>query len=454
MSEALARLREATKKTEYEGKLYLVGGIVRDKILEVSDDEDIDIVWEGNALDLARFLFDAGIADHPPVVYPRFGTAMISVDGQQVELVSARKESYASDSRKPFVEFATLNEDVLRRDFTINTLMENLHTGEILDLTGRGCQDINDGIIRTPTDPKATFTDDPLRMLRAIRFAARFDFKIEDETYKAIFEDATRLPIISGERIRDEFSKMLMTKGRSRALEMLRETGLLTQFAPELETTFGVTQNIYHIYDVWTHTLKTLEAISEDSDLTMRLATLFHDIGKPATRSVDVHGNVHFYTHQDVGSEIAYRVLSRLRYPNDVINRVAKIVRMHLRVGEYDSEWTDAAVRRLIREAGPDLPTLIELTKADRSAANTAFPSADLDELQRRIDEVNTKVDAVAICSPLSGLEIMQLVNIAPGPLVGEIKEFLTNEIIEGRLAQGDHETARQIVTDKWKNAG
>jgi poly(A) polymerase len=450
MSNILEKLREVTRGTKYEGKLYLVGGIVRDKVLGLPDDEDIDIVLEGEATSLAQFIFDSGIADHKPVVYPRFGTAMVSIDGQQVELVSARAESYTPESRKPDVVPATLSDDVLRRDFTINTLLENLHTGEVLDLTGRGMKDIRLGLIRTPTDPLVTFEDDPLRMLRAIRFASRFGFKIDEMTYRSLREKAHRLSIISKERIRDEFSKMLMTHRRADAIEMLRSSGLLSEFAPELETMYGVTQNIYHLYDVWTHTLKALEALPEDSDITLRLAALFHDIGKPATRSVDDEGNVHFYTHQNVGASITYQVLTRLRYPNDVIDRVVKIVAMHLRVGEYDSEWSDAAIRRLIRDAGTDLDALITLTKADKSAANLAMPSADLDELQRRIDEVNTQVDIASIQSPLNGNELMEMLQIPPGPLLREIKDFLVNEIIEGRLVPDDKDQARELIMKRW----
>lgn len=451
MSIVLDKLREATKGTEYEGRLFLVGGIVRDRVLGLPDDEDVDIVLEDDATKLAHFISKKGLADHAPVVYPRFGTAMVSVLGRQVELVSARSESYSPESRKPDVVLATLDQDVLRRDFTINTLLQNLHTGEILDLTGRAMRDIREGIIRTPTDPDITFEDDPLRMLRAVRFAARFGFEIEHDTYEAIGRKAARLQIISAERIRDEFSKMLMTSARSQAIEILRTTGLLAEFAPELLTMHGVTQNIYHIYDVWTHTMKALEAIPEDSDLTLRLAALFHDVGKPRTRSVDEHGNVHFYTHQVIGSDISRRVLSRLRYPNEMISRVAKIISMHLRVGEYDSEWTDTAVRRLVRDAGSDLETLIALTNADKSAANTAIASVDIDELRERIAHATAKIDVASIRSPLDGNEIMRILGIDGGPVLGEIKEFLANEVIEGRLAQDDKETAADLVREgEW----
>lgn len=443
-------LKEATRNSVYEYRLYLVGGIVRDEILGSPGEEDIDIVLEGDATKLARYLFNIGITDFKPVVFPRFGTAMVSIDGTQVELVSARSESYAPESRKPEIELASLEQDVLRRDFTINTLMKNLHTGEILDITGKGLSDLREGIIRTPTDPEVTFEDDPLRMLRAIRFSARFGFVIEDKTYEAIKNKAHRLSIISKERIRDEFSKMLMTSRAAQAIETLRTTGLLAQFAPELLEMYGVTQNIYHLYDVWTHTMKALESLPDTADLALRLATLFHDVGKPKTRSVDEKSQVHFYSHQHIGAEITHRVLNRLRYPNDIIRRVTKLVEMHLRVGEYDSKWTNAAVRRLIRDAGPDLDALITLTKADKSAANPAMPSVDLDELGKRIEQVQKHVDVHTIRSPLNGREIMQLLDIPQGPLIKEIKNFLINEIMEERLAPADKEKAAELVLKQW----
>ncbi len=448
--EALEILKVATSNTDYEGRLYLVGGIVRDKILGIPADEDIDIVLEGDATRLAQFLFEAGIGDHAPVVYPRFGTAMIGIGGHQVEIASARKESYSPDSRKPHVAPASLQDDVLRRDFTINTLLENLHTGEVLDLTGLGRSDIASGIIRTPMDARATFEDDPLRMLRAIRFAARFGFDIEESTLSAIREKTARLSIISKERIREEFSKTLMTSRCAEAVELLSSTGLLKQFAGELEEMRGVTQNAYHLYDVWTHTLKALSSLPDNADLELRLAALFHDIGKPATRSVDDKENVHFYTHQHVGAEITQDVLTRLRYSGEVVARVSRLVSMHLRIGEYSSDWSDAAVRRLIRDAGNELESLFLLTEVDKSASNPAMPSADLDELKHRIREVTEEQDVIALTSPLNGREIMQILGIGEGPLLGKIKSFLLEEVIEGRLAQDDREHAKRLVLQHW----
>ncbi|MCE5314840.1 MAG: CCA tRNA nucleotidyltransferase [Armatimonadota bacterium] len=450
MDQVLEKLRSATENSPYKGRLYLVGGIVRDKFLGTPSDEDIDLVLEGDAAELAHFLRERGIAEHRPVVYARFGTAMIMVDGRQVELVGARKESYDKSSRKPFTQPGTLRDDIRRRDFTINTLLENLHTGEVLDLTGKGRQDIADKIIRTPVDPIVTFADDPLRMLRAVRFSSRFDFKIDDETYAAIKSCAHRLSIVSEERIKDEFVKILINPGAVCGLEMLRETGLLVEFAPELAAMHGITQNIYHIYDVWTHTLKTLESISAESGIILRLAALMHDSGKVETKTVDPDGSVHFYNHQLVSAEIARKIMRRLKFSNSQISDVEFIILMHLRVGEYDRQWSDAAVRRLIREAEHHLNDLILLTEADKAAANTQMPSVNIEAFRKHVARVRANLAGQRITSPLDGREIIELLGIEPGPNVGAVKAYLEQEIVEGNLLPGDKANARKSAMSKF----
>lgn len=450
MDQMLDVLREATRGTRYEGELYLVGGIVRDKFLGERPNEDIDIVLEGDAAELAQFFYEQGIAEHPPVTYPRFGTAMITAEGRQVELVGARKESYEPLSRKPATRPGTLLEDVVRRDFTINTLLENLHTGEVHDLTGLAVRDLHDRIIRTPQDPHVTFADDPLRMLRAIRFAARFGFTIEEATYAAISDCADRLSIVSEERIRTELVKILICSNPVPGMEQLRETKLLNQFAPELAAMHGVTQNVYHIHDVWTHTMKTLELISSEWGITLRLAVLLHDVGKPETKTIDESGQAHFYRHQATGAEIAHRVMRRLRFPKAQIDEVAFLISMHLRVGEYDDQWSDAAVRRLLRDAGHHLEDLIRLTRADKAAANPEMPSVDLAAFRSHVERVKHELAGQHIASPLSGREIIGLLGIGPGPEVGEIKTYLESEIIEGNLLAGDKAAAADLVLHKY----
>jgi len=439
--------------TPYEERLYLVGGIVRDKIMGRPPTEDVDIVLEGDALELARFLHDRGAADHRPVTYPRFGTAMVTIQGHTVELVSARRESYAPASRKPEIELAGLYDDVLRRDFTVNTLLENLHTGEILDLTGKGREDIGAGIIRTPTEPATTFYDDPLRMLRAVRFAVRLGFQIEQETYRAIVRDAGRLAIISKERIRDEFVKIVLSDEAARGLQMLKETGLLEQFTPELLEMQGVTQDGGHIYDVWEHTLQSLESLPPQADLTLRLAVLFHDAAKPRTKTLDSEGHSHFYEHEDLSAEIARRVLRRLRFPTGEIARVARLVSMHMRIGEYRSEWKDAAVKRLMRDAGGDIPDLLALARADRAGTGPHATTKSLDELEARMEHILLKTPVEELKSPLNGREIMSLLKIPAGPKIKEIKQFLCEAVIEGRLAPGDKAAARKLALERFGQA-
>ncbi|MCX6346255.1 MAG: CCA tRNA nucleotidyltransferase [Armatimonadetes bacterium] len=427
-----------------------MGGIVRDKLLHGTPDEDIDIVLEGDAGCLADYLHERGIAKHAPVTYPRFGTAMIIVDNRQVELVGARKESYDPTSRKPVTEPGTLLDDASRRDFTINTLLENLHTGEVIDLTGKAIADLRDGIIRTPVEPVTTFDDDPLRMLRAIRFSTRFNFAIDPETYSAIYACAPRLSIISAERIREEVVKIIMSEKAVEGLEMLRETGLLQQFAPELAEMYGVTQNIYHIYDVWTHTLKTLELISAEWGIILRLAALFHDTGKVKTRTIGDDGAVHFYNHQMVSAEIARRIMHFLRFSNSQIHEVTFLISMHLRVGEYDKQWSDTAVRRLLREAGEHLDDLIRLTQADKDASNPAMPKVDIIALGEHVARIKQGLAGQRISSPLDGREIISLLGEQPGPKIGEIKAYLEHEIIEGNLLPGDKASAVDFVLRRY----
>ena len=450
MDQTLEILRRVTEGTRYDHRLYLVGGIVRDRILGKQLDEDIDIVIEGDAGELAQFLQQQGIADHPPVTYPRFGTAMLTVKGRQVELVGARKESYEPDSRKPSTVPGNLLDDVLRRDFTINTLLQNLHTGEILDLTGKAKHDIQDGVIRTPVDPMVTFDDDPLRMLRAVRLAVRLGFAIHPDTYAALRKCSSRLDIVSGERIRDEFVKIVTGPNAAVGLEHLRKTSLLDQFAPELAAMYGVSQNVYHIYDVWTHTMNTLESIRPQSGMTLKLAALMHDVGKVQARSVDESGEVHFYGHQTAGAEIARRMMRRLKFSNSQIDAVAFLISMHLRVGEYDSRWSDAAVRRLLRDAGGRLDDMVALTRADKAASNPEMPAADLEAFRAHVTRVKEELAGKRIASPLNGREIIGLLGLAPGPEIGAIKAYLESQIIEGNLLPGDKAAASELVLRKY----
>jgi len=452
----LDTLRIATRGTEYDGRLFLVGGFVRDKAMGLpSAKDDIDLVLEGDALRLAHFLRARGAADHEPVVYPRFGTAMVAVKGRDVELVTARVESYASDSRKPDVEPGTLQDDARRRDFTINTLLENLHTGEVTDPLGLAYADLAAKTLRTPTDPLLTFQDDGLRMLRAVRFAARFGFAIHPITWKAMRQRATRINdinpdrtrVISYERIRDEFCKTLMTARAPWSLQLLKDSGLLAQFAPELLEMVGVTQNEFHAYPVWDHTLIALGSLPPDASLTLRLAMLFHDVGKPRTKGVGEDGRIHFYGHADVGADMTRRWMTRLKFPNDEIQAVSTLVAQHMRIGEYGDDWTDAAVRRLMRDLGPHLDDLFAINRADVSALAPGHTGISRGvELRARMTPIQEAQDISALTSPLDGKELMALLRLLPGRKLGEVKEYLTGEVVEGRLAPDDKEGAAKLA--------
>ena len=445
----LQTLRDAVRGTEYEHKLFLVGGFVRDQVMGLSPGkDDIDIVLEGDALALAHFLRRQGAADFEPVVYPKFGTAMVIVKGRDVEIVTARIESYAPDSRKPdSVEAGTLADDAKRRDFTINTLLRSLETGEITDPLGKAFADLDAGIIRTPTDPKLTFQDDPLRMLRAVRFAARFGFTIEPFTWKAVRQSAPRLAIISAERIREEFCKTLMTTRAPAGLELLKDSGLLEQFAPELSAMVGVTQNEFHAYPVWEHTLIALGNLPQDASLTLRLATLCHDIGKPPAKGIGDDGRVHFYGHAETGAEITRKLMTRLKFSNDEIAAVTKLVAQHMRIGEYKPLWTDAAVRRLIRDLGPQLDDLFEIHRVDVSALSPEHTDISrARELRERMTPIQAAQDISTLTSPLDGQELMARLSLRPGKQLGVVKEYLVNEVVEGRLSPDDKEGAERVA--------
>ncbi|GIV08741.1 MAG: CCA tRNA nucleotidyltransferase [Fimbriimonadales bacterium] len=448
---ALQRLRDGLKDTPYADKMYLVGGYVRDKLLGRPLPSDVDLVLEGNALELAQFLYEHGIAEHRPVTYPRFGTAMVHVAGAPIELVTARSESYHNQSRKPNeVRPATLYEDALRRDFTVNTLLENLHTGEILDPLGTGIADLEAKVLRTPRDPHETFYEDPLRMLRAVRFAAQLGFTIDPSVYQAILEQAERLAIVSIERIQAEFTRLMDSPQAHLGLGMLLDTRLLHQFGQPLLPMIGCTQNEYHLYDVWEHSLKAVAFVNPDGleipAWELRLAALLHDVGKPNTRTVDEHGKVHFYEHDRVGADIAMKWLRDLRYAHSVIERVVKLVSLHMRPGAYTPEWSDSAIRRLIRDAGELLEPLLRLVQADIQAQRQDIPHADLNALRERVLRVQAKQPQEQWRSPLTGKQIMERFGLKPGPLVGQIKRYLEEQVLEGNLAPEDVEGAWRMA--------
>jgi tRNA nucleotidyltransferase/poly(A) polymerase len=406
-------------------RAWIVGGYVRDKLLGRSHPNPDVVVEGGDALKLAeRFARLAGA--EPPVTFERYGTAQVALPGHLVEFVTARAESYASDSRKPDVRPASLDEDLRRRDFTINTLLMDLE-GKIHDpLDGR--KDLEARVLRTPADPLRTFADDPLRMLRAVRFASELGFELAPDVLPAMREMKGRLvpPVISVERTADELKRMLISERPRLALELLDAGGLLEVILPEVSACKGVGQGGFHTHDVYGHTLLTVERVP--ADLILRLAALFHDVGKPSTATADGA----FPGHDLVGADLARSALERLRLPLREIDAVVKLVRLHLRPVYYSSEWTDGAVRRLARDAGDLLQPLMALARADIAAS--AYPEPEkLDELQARIDAVLHERPS-RLAPVVTGADVMQVRGIRPGPEVGRIKKRLQELVIDGEI--------------------
>ena len=430
--ELLGLLERAAQ--DLDVKAWIVGGYVRDKLLGRPHANPDVVVENGDALELARHFAELAGAP-PPVTFERFGTAQVTMPGHLVEFVTARSESYAPDSRKPDVRPASLEEDLRRRDFTINTLLMDTK-GAIWDPLG-GRKDLEARVLRTPADPERTFSDDPLRMLRAFRFATELGFEPAPDLVPAMRKLRSRLapPVISVERVSDEVRKMLVSPSPGRALRLLDEAELLEVILPEIAAGKGVPQSGYHTHDVFGHTVLTVEATPPD--LLLRVAALFHDVGKPST----ARGDGTFLGHEEVGADIARAALERLRFSTREIDVVAGLVRLHLRPVFYKSEWTDGAVRRLARDAGPLLERLMALARADIAAS--AYPDPEkLDELQARLDAV--RAERPSRLSPIiTGEEIMRIRGIAPGPEVGKIKDRLEELVLEGEIAP-----ERQAVID------
>jgi poly(A) polymerase len=421
---ALAILRRAA--AEIGARAWAVGGYVRDSLLGRLH-PDLDVVVEGGqALELAQ-RFAALTGARRPALFPRFGTAQVTWEGRQVEFASARAESYPPDSRKPDVRPATLEEDLLRRDFTVNAMLMDFD-GRVLDPLG-GRADLERRLLRTPREPERTFADDPLRMLRAVRFAAQLGFDLDPAILPAMRAQASRArpPVLSVERVNDELRKMLVSERPGLALELLDQGGLVEVLLPELFACHGVRQGGWHTHDVFGHTLQVVERTAPE--LVLRLAALFHDVGKPATATPDGA----FTGHDRVGAELARAAMARLRFSNVEIEWVSKLVQMHLRPVFYQpGEWGDGAVRKLARDAGDLLWTLMALARADIAAS--AYPHPEkLDDLEARLRRV-LEESPTRLRLPVSGEDIMRARGLGPGPEVGRVKERLEALVLEGTL--------------------
>lgn len=416
---------------------WAVGGYVRDRLLGRAHDEIDVVVADGRGPELAeRFAELSGSSR--PVVFERFGTAQVVWKGRNLEFASARAESYRPDSRKPDVRPAAIEDDLRRRDFTVNTLLIDFE-GRVEDRLGTGLADLEARLLRTPLDPVATFNDDPLRMLRGVRFAAELGFRLDPSLPPAMRSLAERLrpPVVSVERVADELRKMLLGERPKVALALLDECGLLAEVLPEVAACRGVAQGGFHTHDVLGH---TIEAVAlTPPDLVVRLAALLHDVGKPATAGPD--GS--FLGHEKVGAEMASAALTRLRLPNSVVERVSRLVLMHLRPVYYAPEWTDGAVRRLARDAGSDLDALMLLARADIGASAYDQPQK-LDELAERLAEAQGERPS-RLRAAISGSDIMGVRGLPPGPEVGRLKARLDELVLEGEVEPGKEAVLRYL---------
>jgi len=438
---------------------YVVGGYVRDLILN-RPSKDIDFVCIGSGIDLAQQVAVNLGPDVRVSVYKNFGTAQIVYGDLELEFAGARKESYRSDTRKPIVENGTLEDDQKRRDFTINALAISLNKetyGDLIDpFDGQG--DIKKKIIKTPLDPRITFSDDPLRMMRAVRFASQLNFDIEHSSFDAIINESERLKIVSQERITDELNKIILSAVPSYGFKLLFHSGLLKQFFPELVALHGVEYigNKAH-KDNFFHTLQVLDNVSKVSeDLWLRWAAILHDIAKPATKRYDKTHGWTFHGHEDRGARMTPAIFKRLKLPlNDRMEFVQNLVRLHLRPIPLSKEVTDSAIRRLLFDAGDDIDALMKLCRADITSKNYDKVSRFLknfDLVEQKIAEVEAKDHIRNFQPPVTGDEIMKLYNIPPGRIIGDIKEQIKEAILEGMIKNDKGEAMellRKIAHEK-----
>ena len=430
--------------------LYLVGGSVRDALLG-RDHEDLDFATDARPEEIEAIV--SRWADDLYLAGRTFGTVGVIKGGRVIEITTFRAEVYRDDSRKPQVTFSDdIVEDLGRRDFTVNAMAIEVPAGDdaapaMIDPFG-GLGDLHEGVLRTPLDPEISFGDDPLRMLRLFRFVSTLGFRPDVAAIDAVRRMRDRLSIVSPERIRDEFDKLMVGEFVGPALWGLVETGLAEEFIPEVPA-LAVEQDPQHRHkDVLAHTIAVVEKCPPK--LELRLAALFHDVGKPATRRFDA-GGVTFHHHEVVGARMTRKRLEALRYPKKVIEAVSELVYLHMRAHTFKMGWTDSAVRRYVRDAGPYLEDLNRLVRCDVTTRNRKLArqiDRRIDELEERIDELRAKEELERLRPPIDGNEVMAYLGIEPGPEVGEIMRML----LEHRIEHGPYpkEEAFRLI-DRWR---
>ena len=432
-ADLLKELGEIFSKNGFE--ISLVGGPVRDAVLGKAV-KDLDLTTNAKPEEIQKCL--KGWADSIWDVGIKFGTVGAKVKDYVFEITTYRTEQYEDTSRKPSVEFGkTLDEDLARRDFTINAMALRLPNFELVDIY-KGLTDLNNKILRTPLDAQISFSEDPLRMLRAARFMSKLDLKPQADLVEAMKTLADRLKIVSMERINDEFNKLLLTDKPRPGIELLVETGVAEHFLPELPALKLEIDEHHHHKDVYQHSLTVLDQVIDlenkhqpqiEADLVLRIAALLHDIGKPKTRKFEGEGRVSFHHHEVVGARLAKKRLEKLRYSNEIIEQVCLLIELHLRFHGYgDGKWTDSAVRRYVRDAEEQLIRLHKLTRADCTTRNEAKAeklSNAYNDLEERIVELSKQEELKSMRPELDGAEIMKVLNIKPGPEVGKAYQFL-----------------------------
>lgn len=441
-------------------ELALVGGPVRDLFL---GETSVDLDFTTNATPDETLAVVDGWADATWEIGKEYGTIGIRKGNEMVEITTYRAEKYDPDSRKPVVAFGTdLKEDLFRRDFTINSMALRLPSLELVDPFG-GQEDLYKGLIRTPGTPQASFSDDPLRMMRAARFASRLDIDLAPEVFEAMVDMADRIQIISAERVRDELVKLICGTAPRRGVDLLVESGLASFVLPEIPALKLEVDEHHRHKDVYQHSLTVMEQAAAletgadgavpGPDFILRFAALMHDIGKPATRKFESNGAVSFLHHDVVGAKLTKKRMRELRFDNDTIKAVARLVELHMRFYGYgDAGWSDSAVRRYVRDAGDLLERLHRLTRADVTTRNKRKANriaSAYDDLERRIVELAEQEELDAIRPDLDGEEIMAILGIKPGPQVGQAYKFLLNlRLDEGALGK-EEATARLLEWSK-----